>query len=374
MAEAAPKRRRNAPIEEQVNEHTKMLKQHSSKRDQLLIPSGSTMLNLACSDNPFGAYGVGKMANLIGDSSTGKTLVSLTMMAEMAQSSKWDKFEFILDDVEAAQGGMNLANMFGKRAASRIRSPLDSKGKPKNSERVLEFFSNVGRALKSDSPFIYVLDSFDAISTEEDGEALDKLVKTGELDGSYDMNKQKVSSKMLAEVCAKIEKHGSYLHIVSQTRENIGARPGQSKLKRSGGKALKFYAWHEIWLGKLESIKDPKYKRVLGAEVRARVTKNRETGKVRDAEFPVYVSYGVDDIVSCIDFMVDAKKWATTKHGNHGTFYHVPGICEEEGLPLKQLIATIEGDKLMADIREMVGAAWTAIEEEIVVKRQPKFL
>ena len=56
-----------------------------------LIPTGSTLLNCACSDYYHGGYGVGKLINLIGDSSTGKTLLALTTFAEMCMFTKWDE-------------------------------------------------------------------------------------------------------------------------------------------------------------------------------------------------------------------------------------------------------------------------------------------
>lgn len=362
-------------IAKQVDKHTKKLKEPSHKegREKMLIPSGSTMLNLACSDTATGAYGLGKMSNMIGDSNTGKTVDSITMMAEMAQDSKWDHFEFILDNVEAAQGGMNIERMFGKSLAERMKAPHYGPHGPRNSAYITDFFGNVGRLLRGKSPFIYVLDSLDSITTEEEAAMLDQLIDEKKMDGSFGMGKQKLSSKLLAEICAQIEDHGSYLHIISQTRDNINAGPFQPKNRRSGGRALKFYCWHEIWLAMKGAIKEKKYNRILGYDVVAKVTKNRETGKVREAEFPLYVSYGIDDIVSCIDFMVENHFWRTRNGGPKGKLFCIPGICENEGLPLKEAIQIIEGDKLMKDIRMLVEDAWNDIEDEISLDRAPKY-
>jgi len=67
-----------------------------------LIPSGCTVLNLACSDDPTGAFTPGHMVNLIGDSSTGKTFLALTMLADIAHNSLFDDYRLIHDDVEEA--------------------------------------------------------------------------------------------------------------------------------------------------------------------------------------------------------------------------------------------------------------------------------
>ena len=70
--------------------------------DGLLIPSGSIMLNLACSDRWDGAWKPGRIVNIIGDSSSGKTLLALSMFGEMGLREKFDEYRFIYDDAEHA--------------------------------------------------------------------------------------------------------------------------------------------------------------------------------------------------------------------------------------------------------------------------------
>ena len=74
----------------------------SSVDPDWLIPTGSTLLNCACSDLHTGGYGIGKITNLIGDSSSGKSLLALTSFAEVAMYTRYDDYRLIYDDVEAA--------------------------------------------------------------------------------------------------------------------------------------------------------------------------------------------------------------------------------------------------------------------------------
>ncbi len=84
----------------------------------LLVPSGSTLLNLACSGSTAGAYKVGKIVNIIGDSSAGKSIEGFTLLAECANNPAFDKHELIYDDVESANS-FNLEYLFGEKAAKR---------------------------------------------------------------------------------------------------------------------------------------------------------------------------------------------------------------------------------------------------------------
>ena len=72
------------------------------RQEQRLIPSGCTVLNCALSDCAFGGFGQGKIANIIGESSAGKTMIAETLLAEMANDPRYDDYDLYLDASEHA--------------------------------------------------------------------------------------------------------------------------------------------------------------------------------------------------------------------------------------------------------------------------------
>ena len=89
-----------------------------------LIPTGSTLLNCALSDQYQGGYAIGTFVNTIGDSGTGKTLLALNSLADMTLHRRFDDYRFIFDDDEAALAG-NLRFMFGSEVAERIELDIE---------------------------------------------------------------------------------------------------------------------------------------------------------------------------------------------------------------------------------------------------------
>lgn len=322
-----------------------------------LIPTGSVLLNLACSDSVSGGYATGKIVNLIGDSSSGKTLLALSMLAEVSNLSQFDKYRLIFDDAEEALE-FDLEYLFGEKVANRIELDVIS-------NTVEDYYGNVLRALKEGDPFIYVLDSFDAITADAEVKR-SKEYETGKEDksGSYKTEKARMSSEILRVIKGKIRETDSLLLIISQTRDNIGFGAMFQPKVRAGGKALKFYCCHEVWLA--VGGKEKKKDREIGARVFAKVSKNKLTGKRRDVEFPIYYDYGADDISSCIDFLVQEKAWKKTKSTIDSNDF-------VEACSKKKLIQTIEEESLEKELFELVQSEWQLVEESIRLKRKRKY-
>jgi recombination protein RecA len=93
--------------------------------------------------------------------------------------------------------------------------------------------------------------------------------------------------------------------VISQTRDNLGF--GFTTKTRSGGRALKFYCAHEMWLSVKEPIK--KRKTQIGIHANLKISKNKLTGKRRNIDIPIYDDYGVDDISANIDFLLEESFW-----------------------------------------------------------------
>jgi RecA/RadA recombinase len=319
-----------------------------------LVPSGSTLLNLACSDSTKGAFLLGKMVNLIGDSRSGKTLGALCVFAEAARQARFDEYRFIYDDTEAANC-FDTARLFGEVVAIRMEEP-NADGP---SSTIQDFSGNVHRAIEDGRPFIYILDSLDALTSSEEVTRMSKLAEGKEVGGSYKMEKPKALGELLRVIIRNLQKTKSLLLIISQTRDNINPMSFTPKT-RSGGNALRFYASHEIWLGLAGSIK--KKDRVIGANTKSKITKNKLTGKVREVSFPIYYDYGIDDIGSCINFLMEEKTW--------------PEAAQELGLKgsqMKNLIQQIEDGNKEKQLRQIVSRVWREIEDNLKLGRKPRY-
>ncbi len=320
-----------------------------------LLPTGSTLLNLAFSDQWDGGIAPGTMINLVGDSSSSKSLLSWTMFAEVARHPKFKHYRLIYDESEAAFF-MNIHKLFGLRGG-RVETNI-------RSATIEDFYKNALTALHSDKPCLYCLDSFDGISSEAEVERASKIEDGKEVSGGYKMEKPKWASEIFRNIVDDLEKTESALIIISQTRDIIGFGFGEKKT-RSGGHALRFYSTHEVWLSVMghEKVKD----REIGANIRFKVKKNKLTGKRREGDFSVYHDYGVDDLTSCIDFLVEEKVWSKVQ-GKLKT--------ENEMFPdakYQIMLTYIEQNNLEDALKQLVGQTWNQIERDLQLERKPRY-
>lgn len=316
----------------------------------LHIPTGSTLLNLALSNDINGGYRTGRLANLIGDSQSGKTLEALSMFAECARIRAFDKYRFIYDEPEAANG-FDIQGLFGKEVARRLEDDY-------HSEDVGQFKENILSILTDKKPFIYVLDSVDSLDGVD-----------GKDDG-YGTSKAKMFSRTLGRICRKLKKTQSFLLLISQTRDNISAT--FNKKTRSGGRALKFYASYEMWLAVIKAIKG-KDNIIIGSQAAVKVSKNKTTGNVRTVSMPIYSGYGVDDIGSCLDYLIEhGRGWrCVKKKGEKSKCIHSPLF---PSMPRSKLIRYIEDStENLEALREAVGELWAEVENGLKLDRKPKY-
>lgn len=329
------------------------------------ISTGSTLLNLALSDKWNGGWPCGKIVNLIGDSSSGKTFIALTAFAEMSKDKKFNNYLRIFDDAEAANE-FDMEKLFGKRTAKLVKSPGRN---GENSNTIQDLEVHVTNALDEGVPFLYIQDSFDSLTSQEEEKRTEDRVeawnagKSGEK-GTYGMEKAKKVGSILRQIKTKLRDSGSTLIIISQTRDNIGI--GFAAKTRSGGKALKFYSTHELWTAMVETLKRKKVP--IGVKCRIKISKNKLTGKVREVSIPIYYDYGVDDIESCIDYLVENGYWPVKGRTIDGTkdFDRLKGSKE-------RLIRIIEEEDLEEELSQVVGEYWARFEESLIVVRKNKY-
>lgn len=275
-----------------------------------LIPTGSTMLNLACSDRWEGGFPIGRITTLPGASSAGKTFLTLTSLACCCQQERFDEHMLIYDDVEA-RCDFDISKLFGRTLKSRMEEPPLG-----HSDTVQNMQHNLTNLLAGNKPFLYVLDSFDSLSSDEELEKeLRKALAAAKSDeaavkiaGSFGAEKAKIASQVLRMIKRGLSETNSALIIVQQLRQNIGAGTFGKKHTTSGGEAPFFYSHVRPLLKRIKTHKTKDTK--VGVRTQADIEKNSLTGKLRTIEFDIFYDHpGLDDIGSMVDFLVDKKRW-----------------------------------------------------------------
>jgi RecA/RadA recombinase len=265
--------------------------------DVRFINSGSTLLDLALG----GGWAIPRIFNLVGDKSSGKTLLAIESFANFSRAfpdgrMRYAEAESAFDEVYASILG------FPKNVTKPADGMLTT---------VQEFQEDlkkfVAEGIESKTPGLYILDSLDALSDDAEVKEFFREKKPDEdPKGSYGMSKPKEMSKLFRVLTQEIEKSNTSLGIISQIRDNISTFPmrGESKT-RSGGHALDFYSSQIVWLREIDKLKRVYLgeERTIGIEVEAVVKKNKVGFPFRTAKFPIIFAYGVDDEQSILDWL-----------------------------------------------------------------------
>jgi RecA/RadA recombinase len=380
--EEKPRRRRREPeakpLHQQVEESaTKKVEPRKIETD-VLIPSGATLLNCACSDNPFGAYALGKIVTVPGASVSGKTVLCLTTFAEANLIKTLDDYDFIFDDVEEALE-FDMDYLFGRATAERVKAPAYDGDIPVYSDTIQDLEGNVVRLCKGKEPrpFIYILDSLDALTSDEEVEREYKnaliRAKSAEhaekIAQTYGTEKARIVGRVLRLIKKNLKETQSTLIIIQQERQRIGATFGK-QWTTSGGKAPFYYSTHQVRLNRIATIKSKERK--IGTSVTAEVIKNKLTGKEREASFKIYYDYGIDDVASCVDFLCK-EHWKHPKEkGKEKTGSWIAEELDVTGAKAT-IIDHIEEQGLEKEMQKVVGEVWNEIEEELRLERKRKY-
>ena len=338
-----------------------------------LLSTSSTLLNLALTGHAEGGFVKGKYFFFVGDSSSGKTFLALSILAEATINPNFDKYRLIHDDIE---GGalMDIHRYFGAEVAKRLEPPKGTIEKPVYSEDVEDFYCNVDDAFQEEKPFIYILDSQDALHSkyaEKKFQELKVSIQKGtQSRGDYGDGKAKTHSTRLRKVCAKLRDTKSILVIINQTRDNLDIGLFTPKSTYSGGRALTFYSCAQIWSSTKTRIKKTikGKERQIGIISKVSIKKNRLTGKEWSVEVPIYFSYGVDDVGSCIDYLIGEKHWETKKSG-------IVVAKEFDGMVGRkdEIAKEIENSDLQDELKGIVQDVWKNVEAACAVDRRPRY-
>lgn len=313
--------------------------------DVEFIPTGCLLLDLALG----GGWAERKVCNLIGDSSSGKTLLATEAMANFLLKHPKGKPRF--RDVEEA---------FIPSYARTLGVPVDKIDFGKKKLLTVEdLHADIAEVTaKARGPEFYVLDSVDALSDEAE-------LARGFGEPTFGGNKAKKMSELFRRIMAMIEKSSVTLMIISQVRADIGPFASARGTKQSGGWAVRFYRSQALYL----STKGKIYKTVrglkkpLGMNVRAYVDKNRVGLPYREAEFPILFGYGVDDVAASLDWLKSIKRLSDLGISNT--------IEKAELLKIKRKYTLAEGEPPVSpqDVAACVREHWYAIESEILPTR-----
>jgi len=192
--------------------------------------------------------------------------------------------------------------------------------------------------------------------------------KGKEVSGSYGDNKAKVHSANIRKLMGPLNESGSILLILNQTRDSFDMFQPAAY---SGGRALKFYATLQLWSSVKRRLKKTVRgkERQIGIVAKVAVKKNRLTGKERTVEIPIYNSHGMDDVGSCVDYLVDEKFWV--KSGSNSVC--VKGLGPPKEMKRDAIIKSVEEDGAEEDLRELVVKVWEEIEAASAVRRKRRY-
>ena len=244
----------------------------------------------------------GRFINIVGDKSAGKTFLTNEILAWSYHNLPKGKFKWVYDDCEQGYS-FDTMNLYGFNIMPE---------NPIHSTTVEEAFYNITKfcnRLKGDECGIYVLDSLDGLTSEEQDNRAEERIKAiesgKEMKGTYGMGKAKyLSQEFFPQLCSTIQDKNVFVIIISQIRDNVDMFSFE-KYSRAGGKALDFYAHSVIWLATAKYIE--KKDRKVGVVVKAKTTKSKTPRPFRDCFFQFLYDYGLDDIGTSVDYLFDLR-------------------------------------------------------------------
>jgi len=252
------------------------------------VSTGSTMLDLAISNKPNGGIAVGRITELNGLESSGKSLIGAHILAETQMKGG----VAVYIDTETAVSTEFLESI-GVDVQSMLYLHL---------ETVEDIFSAieeiVAKVRESDKDRLVTIlvDSLAAATTKVELEA--EFDKDG-----WATSKAIILSKAMRKITQMIGRQKIALVFTNQLRQKLGVMFGDP-WTTSGGKALPFHASTRIRLKNLGQIKDAK-KNTIGMKMRAQVIKNRLGPPMRHADFELYFESGIDDEGSWLKVLKD---------------------------------------------------------------------